>query len=641
MKTRMQPIGSILTKFQRVVRDISKELNKQIEFSTKGNETELDKSLLEAIKDPLTHIIRNSCDHGLETSEERRANGKPEVGHVIVKAFHEGGQVVIEIADDGRGLNLPKILAKAVQKKIVSPEKSNLMSEREIAQLIFAPGFSTADQVSAISGRGVGMDVVKTNIEKVGGIVDLSSEMGKGTVIRLRIPLTLAIVPAMIVASNNHCFAIPQVKLQELVRVDMDSDGPKIEYLQGQPIFRLRGHLLPLVFINQVMNLTPNRNTTEPHSRILNIVVLSGEGDPFGLVVDEIRDTADIVVKPLPQFLKRLNIYSGATIMGDGTVSLILDVVGVAEQAHIRGSSSKKQELEIINADQGMKKLLETQEYLFFELNDNGKYCLPLILVQRLEEFSRQQIEISGNEKIVKYRNSILPIISLNDFLKIKPTESKSQNDKISVIVISKRQRLFGIEVNQIHDVTRLNAEIEEPLQEVPGIHGNIIDGESIATVVDVLNIIEMTISKGTTGTTGHSLLKPKVKTNRRLRILLAEDTIFFAKNIMKILNDQNIEVVHAYDGVAALKLLKNNRENKFDLILSDIEMPNMNGFTLAEMVRSDSQLKSIPMIALTTRFKDSDIKKGLNSGFNLYLEKLKPDQLIEAINNQIGGLVA
>lgn len=642
MKTRMQPIGNILNKFQRVVRDISKELNKQIEFSTKGSETELDKSLIEAIKDPLTHIIRNSCDHGLETTEERKKAGKSEAGHLVVKSFHEGGQVVIEIVDDGRGLNLPKILSKAIQKKIITPEKSSSLTDREIAQLIFAPGFSTADQVSAISGRGVGMDVVKTNIEKVGGIVDLQTEMGKGTIIRLRIPLTLAIVPAMIVNSANQFFAIPQVKLQELVRIDMDSDGPKIEYLQGQPIYRLRGHLLPLVFINKVMNLNSSNTTgSSLTSRILNIVVLSTDGDPFGLVVDEIRDTADIVVKPLPHFLKRLNVYSGATIMGEGTVSLILDVVGVAQKANIQLAGSKKQENDNSTLYGPNQKSNDIQEFLFFELNDNGRYCLPLILVYRLEEFSQSDIEVSGTEHIVKYRNSILPLINLNEALKINSNSKSNKNEKISVIVVSKKQRLFGIVVNQIYDVIGLNSDIEDTLQDTPGILGNIIYGDSIATVVDVLNIIENVIGKESSLTPGSNSITKKINSNRRLRILLAEDTLFFAKHIMKVLNRFNVEIVHAQDGESAFKILKSPVSGNFDLVLSDIEMPNMNGFDLAKNIRSDSKLKDIPMIALTTRYKDSDIKKGFESGFNHYLEKLKPDQLIEAINNQLGGNVA
>ncbi len=359
-------------------------------------------------------------------------------------------------------------------------------------------------------------------------------------------------------------------------------------------------------------------------------------------MVDEIRDTADIVVKPLPQFLKRLNVYSGATIMGDGTVSLILDVVGVAEKANIQIGSSKKQEIDALALAAAKNSLQDNQEFLFFELNGHGRYCLPLVLVQRLEEFSRNQIETSGKERIVKYRNSILPLISLNSFLKTKLDEEKSASEKISVIVVSKRRRLFGIEVNQIFDVISLVSEIEVPLQETMGVLGNIISGDNIATVVDVLSIIESVIGGDGTRDVAHSSkAHQSFKAKKQLRVLFAEDTPFFAKHVQKILNSLDIEVVHAFDGEAAINILKSSGPDSFDLILSDIEMPNMNGFQFAENVRKDHQWNKIPMIALTTSFREADVKKGLECGFNQYLEKLKADQLVDAIKNQLGGIVA
>jgi two-component system chemotaxis sensor kinase CheA len=639
MRTRMQPIGTILTKFQRVVRDLARDLGKHIDLTIKGSETELDKSLLEAIKDPLTHIIRNSCDHGLETIEERKKVGKAEVGHILIRSFHEGGQVVIEISDDGRGLNYQRILEKAVEKKIVAPEKAQQLSEREIGLLIFAAGFSTAEQVSAISGRGVGMDVVRTNIEKVGGIVDLNSVQGKGTTLRLRIPLTLAIVPAMIVKSGGELFAIPQVKLQELVRVDMDDDGPKVELLQGFPVYRLRGQLLPLVFMDEVFGLVA-ANSDVNKKRIYNIVVLTGDGDPFGLVVDEIRDTADIVVKPLSQFLKKLSVYSGATIMGDGSVSLIVDVMGLGEKARVINTGMKKQELDALGASTAKVFGVQTQELLFFELNTPGRYCLPLALVQRLEEFNVSKVEVSGKERIVKYRDSILPIISLNEYMKFKPREDR-KTDKISVIVVTKRRRIFGIEVNQILDVLDVSTEIETPLKETAGILGSIIVGNQIATVVDVLAIIEDIIS-------GDDLLpltarrarkeSSSVKASKPLKILFAEDTLFFIRQVTKILETAGHEVFHVGDGELAYKQLRNSPVGTYDLIISDIEMPNMNGFDLAKTVRKDPNFSRIPMIALTTRFKESDVTFGRECGFNRYLEKIKTEQLLEAIREEVGG---
>jgi two-component system chemotaxis sensor kinase CheA len=639
MRTRMQPIGTILTKFQRVVRDLARDLGKHIDLTVKGAETELDKSLLEAIKDPLTHIIRNSCDHGLEGPDERKKAGKSETGHILIRSFHEGGQVVIEITDDGRGLNYQRILSKAIEKKIVAPEKAQFLSEREIGLLIFAAGFSTAEQVSAISGRGVGMDVVRTNIEKVGGIVDLSSIQGKGTTLRLRIPLTLAIVPAMIVKSGTELFAIPQVKLQELVRVDMDDDGPKVEMLQGFPVYRLRGQLLPIVFMDQVLGLTEVDYDFNKR-KIFNIVVLTGEGDPFGLVVDEIRDTADIVVKPLSQFLKKLSVYSGATIMGDGTVSLIVDVIGLGEKARVINTGMKKQSLDALGASSVKIFGNETQELLFFELNTPGRYCLPLALVQRLEEFNVNNVEISGKERIVKYRDSILPLININEYLKFKPREERKV-DKISVVVVAKRRRMFGIEVNQILDVIDVNSEIEGPLKETPGILGSIIVGEQIATVVDVLAIIEDIIS----GDDGLAPVARKQKrdlsapkTMKPAKILFAEDTLFFVRQVTKILETAGYEVVHVADGEQAYKQLRNSPQGTFDIILSDIEMPNMNGFELAKTVREDANFATIPMIALTTRFKESDVLHGRECGFTRYLEKIKTDQLLEAIREEVGG---
>lgn len=637
MKTRMQPIGNVLSKFTRVVREISRDLNKKIEFTVKGAETELDKSLLEAIKDPLTHIIRNSCDHGIETPEERRRNSKSESGHVEVLAFQEGGQVIIEISDDGRGLNLPKILAKAIEMGVVSPEKAATLLERDIAQLIFAPGFSTAEHISTLSGRGVGMDVVKTNIDKVGGTVDITTKPGRGTKIRLRIPLTLAIVPAMIVRSESEVFAIPQIKVQELLRIDLDSENHKIENLQGQSIFRLRGHLLPLVFLNDLLDLPNQSGRTKSNNDIYNIVVLTTDGEPFGLVVDEILDTADIVVKPLPQFLKRLSTFSGSTIMGDGSVALIVDVGGIAQKANLKTATQmSKNDKSRRGIDDVKSHFIENQELLFFSLNGQGKYCLPLILVHRLEEIPVQYIEDVGRERIARYRDSILPIINLNQYFKLPHSSQETQRDKSSVIVVSKKRRLFGIEVNEIYDVINIKSDIESPLQERKGVLGNVINEKQIATVIDALGIIEdITEPNKTTASKSQKALK------KRARVLFAEDTRFFVQHVQKILAEANIELVHAPDGDAAFKVLKNASAGEFDLVLSDIEMPIMNGFELAEKIRMEPKWKSIPMIALSTRFREADVKKGIEVGFNQYLEKLKADQLLEAIKNQLEGVVA
>jgi len=349
MTTRMQPVGNVLSKFERVIRDLARKQNKKIKLIIKGEKTELDKTLLEAIKDPLTHLIRNAVDHGIESPEERVIANKPEEGIVMITSYHEGGQVTIEIKDDGGGINSVKVLEKAISKGIVTTEEAERMSEKQIINMIFSPGFSTAAEVTEISGRGVGMDVVKTNVEKIGGMVDIESEFGVGSTFKMKIPLTLAIIPALVVESDLESFAIPQINLVELVRIEDQNISTKIEKLHDSEFFRLRGELIPIFRINEVLDLknvhektmaltknledlnvessfkNKNKNKNENVQSGINIVILNAEGKTYGLIVDKILDTQEIVVKPLSGALKHINIFAGATIMGNGHVALIID----------------------------------------------------------------------------------------------------------------------------------------------------------------------------------------------------------------------------------------------------------------------------------------------------------------------------
>ncbi len=626
MRTRMQPIGSIFSKFQRVVRDLSRDLGKSIDLVISGAETELDKSLIEAIKDPLTHIIRNSCDHGLETPAVRKSLGKPEEGSLSLRAFHEGGQVIIEVKDDGKGIDPQKIKEKAIEKRIISPERANSMSDKEAQELVFAAGFSTAEQISAVSGRGVGMDVVRNNIEKVGGVIELHSTAGTGTTLRLKIPLTLAIVPVMVIRSKNDYYAIPQMKLQELLRVDMEEDVNKVEKLQGQDVYRLRGKLLPLISCEEVMH----PETIKTAKTIYNIVVLEGENHPYGLVVDEICDKADIVVKPLPAFLKKVAMFSGATIMGDGTVALIVDTQGVAGAVKAPHSGDgKKSKIPPISGNSAS--FIETTEFLFFRLSHAGIFAIPLVLVQRLEEFPQTDVDYSGEEMIVKYRESLLPLISLNAYFGYKsdPKEACIDKTTVSVVVVSKNNRLFGLVVDEVVDILTSTSDITPHIKETRGLLGTVIAmDKKVITIVDTYSIID------------ESMGVPVKKLSRSLkkaRVLFAEDTIFFVRQVTKVLEKAGLEVVHAPDGVEALKILKKSGQNYFDFVISDIEMPNMNGFQLASSIRAEANFKDIPIIALTTRFSEMDQKKGKDAGFNKYLEKLKSDELLEAIDKVMG----
>jgi len=651
MKTRMQPIGSVLNKFHRVIRDISRDLGKNIELVLEGVETELDKTLLEAIKDPLTHIVRNSCDHGLEDAATRIASGKDETGTLTIRSFHEGGQVVVEIQDDGKGLNREKIVEKAIEKGLVSADAAENISDREAYAMIFNPGFSTAEKVSAVSGRGVGLDVVKTNIEKIGGTVDIQSSPGKGTITQLKIPLTLAIVPAMVVRIGNEKFAIPQVKLVELVRVEnTEGSSSKIELLQGNPIFRLRGDLLPLVSLGDVLK-TNDSGKKFYEQETVNIVVLKAEGEQFGLIVDEILDTADIVVKPLSQFLKMLNTFSGATIMGDGSVALILDVAGIAQQAdlNIEAKETKK-------AGEGAKNTLcrEDSDFLFFELGTTSKYGIPLCLVHRLEEFKKSVIEYSGEQRVVRYRDTILPIISLASFLGFENIESEADlkeqeklrnagvEEAVPVIVVQKRGRNFGIEVKAIIDVSSVTVEIDDSVRDHVGILGNVIHEDEVVVVVDVLGVVESEIqrmiSTGTDSSDSEDILDVTASPKVTGRILFAEDTVFFQRHVKKVLIDAGYQV-DAFDNAAiAYNQLKKSAPNHYDLVLSDIEMPQMNGFEFARAIRGSGEawFKSIPLVAITTRFKQRDIEEGKEAGFNVYMEKLDSDKLLSGVRQQL-----
>jgi two-component system, chemotaxis family, sensor kinase CheA len=634
MRTRMQPIGNVLGNFQRLVRELAKDLSKRIDLTVQGKDTELDKTLLEAIKDPLTHIVRNSCDHGIESPQDRKKAGKPETGHVLVSAFHEGGQVTVEISDDGRGLNQEKILKKALEKSLITQEKAAQMTEREVQQLIFLPGFSTADQVSAISGRGVGMDVVKTNVERIGGTVELSSVTGRGSTIRLKVPLTLAIVPIMLVRAGEDNFAIPQVNLVELVRAGRANQHAPIELLQGQPVLRLRGNLMPLVELSTLLQDggaggLATRELAE--KEIVNVVVVKAEGQPFGIVVDEVSDTADIVVKPLSKFLKALELYSGATILGNGNVALILDILGMAKKCHI--ASQKREEMDFQTHTE-QKSGNEVMEYLVFRLRNAGNYCVPLCLVHRLEEFPKEKIEITGKNRVVQYRDSILPLLDLNSSLGYGQKNETSGNNFSSVIVMKKGGRVFGIEVEEILDIILSDTLHEDPTTESEGTLGNILQDGQLYLVVDALALIDRDFfgikSRSKDPYAAVASVEETVK--KTIPVLYVEDVAFFRKQVGTVLEKAGFNVTTAPDGQSALDILKGRKD--FRLILSDIEMPKMDGYAFARAVRKQADLNGTPLLALTTRFHKRDIEEGKAAGFDGYLEKLNPEKLLAEIQH-------
>jgi two-component system chemotaxis sensor kinase CheA len=468
MKTRMQPIGNIWSKFPRTVRDVAVTCGKKVSIQMEGKETELDKTIIEAIKDPLMHLVRNAVDHGIEVPEQRIAAGKPMEGRLSLRAFHEGGQVIIEISDDGGGLNCEVLRRKAVDKGLITAEQASKLGEREAANLIFLPGFSTAAKVTNVSGRGVGMDVVKTNIEKIGGSVDVSSVLGAGTTVKMKIPLTLAIVPGLIVLSAGRRFVIPQVSLLELVSVDGEQARNRIEMVHGVPVYRLRGRLLPLVYLDRLLQLSRNSKTSDQNDNAVNIVVLQAENRHFGLIVDEIRDTEEIVVKPLGRSLKSVKTFAGATIMGDGKVALILDVLGLAQRA---GTVGKQEDRALAAAlTEVPEQIEEKHTFLIFAGPDDSRMALPLDRLARLEEFPASQVEKSGEQWVIQYRDQILPLIRLRDVMEERrarvrhvETLETPPDALLQVLVCTHNEHTVGLVVENILDIVEDRAEVQSP----------------------------------------------------------------------------------------------------------------------------------------------------------------------------------
>ncbi len=487
MKTRLQPIGTLWSKFPRLVRDLAMTCGKQVRLVMEGHDTELDKTILEAIRDPLIHMIRNAIDHGIEPPVERKRLDKPPDGRLQLHAYHEGGNVIVTITDDGAGIDPERIRAKAQQAGLLAPAQAAQLNERRVLDLVFLPGFSTAETVTELSGRGVGMNVVRTDIEKVGGSVDIESRVGRGTTVRLRIPLTLAIIPALIVTSAGQSYAIPQLALLELLHLRGDAARRAMESIHGAPVYRLRGNLLPLVFLDSLLQVGPNGAPRSAEDG-LAIVVVQADDQPFGIVVDAIQDTEEIVVKPLQRWLKGINVFTGATVRGDGSVALILDVGGVAQCSGVlsRGRARPAAENGSVHLPAGVHHAL-----VLFSLADGRRMALPLAQVARLEEFPRSALERVGHGLVVQYRGEILPLLDLTEVLPAARADSQEfalTGDTVPTVVHAGVGRRVGLVVSRIIDIVAepVNARAQATQ---PGIlFTAVIRGK----VTEVLNIDEI-----------------------------------------------------------------------------------------------------------------------------------------------------
>jgi len=496
MKTRMQPIGNVWDKFPRTVRDLALSCGKDVRLEMEGQDTELDRTIIEAIKDPMTHLVRNCVDHGIEAPDIRQQIGKKPAGVLKLRAFHEGGQVNIEVSDDGAGLNGERIRQKAIERGLVSPQQATRMSDRDAYNMIFLPGFSTAEKVTNVSGRGVGMDVVKTNVAKIGGTVDVHSTPGKGTTVKVKIPLTLAIIPALMVTSGGERFAIPQVSLLELVRLEAGDGCRGIEMVHGSPVYRLRGRLLPVVYLNRELQLASNSGQQNQGA---NMVVVQADGREFGLIVDEITDTEEIVVKPLGKQMKGISAYSGATIMGDGRAALILDILGLAQKAQVISETRDSTQSEKVKAREHSTVLRREdvshrQAVLVVQVGEQARMAIPLSLVGRLEEFTAGAIEASGGQEVIQYRGEIMPLIRLARVLGAGPEDGRQGAEaRLPVVVYSEAGRSVGLVVDRIVDIVDEKLDLQNPARR-QGMLGSSVVQKRVTDMLDVPSLVREAI---------------------------------------------------------------------------------------------------------------------------------------------------
>jgi two-component system, chemotaxis family, sensor kinase CheA len=673
MHTRMQPIGNVLGKFPRVVRDMAHAMKKEIQLEIRGKDVGLDKSLIEGLSDPLTHMVRNAADHGIETVEERLRTGKRATGTMRIEARHEAGQVVVEIADDGRGLDPAKIAAAAVRRGLLSQEAAASMSDKEKMDLIFLPGLSTAEKVSDVSGRGVGMDVVKTNLARLGGKIEIESEPGQGTLFRIKLPLTLAIIPSLVVSVNGERFAIPQISVVELLRIRADKIKERIEVIGDAEVLLLRDELIPIVRFADVLGIErgyPDAETGEvrPDRRIrladrrspslgkaregqespleagaardrtpqdrrykaasdLEIVVVTTGVVKYGLVVESFHTGEEIVVKPLGRHLKGLAEYAGATIMGDGTVALIVDVAGLATKAQLANAASTARTIEI---EANTEVLVDNHSYLLFYNGPEELCATPLESVVRVEKVTRRQVENIGGKRTMQYRNAFLPLVALSDVARVG---SIGDDQDLAIIVARVGDREVGLLAAMPVDVVDTKTTLDVTTHRQTGIAGSAIMRDTTVLVADIFELAQTVYPEWNL-----QRMPEQVASNVRCQILLAEDSDFFRAQVRRYLESDGYVVVEAPDGEEAWKVLQENPDS-IKAIVTDVEMPRMSGLELATRVRSDPRFgQQMPILALTSLASEEDIARGKAAGVDDYQIKLDRDHLLNALRALLSG---
>ncbi|MGI6655509.1 MAG: chemotaxis protein CheW [Desulfobulbus sp.] len=671
MLTRMQPIGNVFNKFPRVVRDLSQKLAKEIDLTIVGKDVELDKTIIEAINDPLTHLVRNSVDHGVETPQERIKKGKDARGLIVLKAYHSAGQVVIEISDDGKGLDGDMLAEAAIKKGLITQEQAKAMSDKERINLILLPGFSTAKSVTDISGRGVGMDVVKTNLDQLGGSIEIESELGKGTTISVKLPLTLAIIPCQIVMTGGERYAIPQVNLEELLRIPASRARERIERVGDAEVVRLRGNLLPLIRMSDVLDIEPmtyydlieeetkidrrqniadrreeeqtsgqkdatsskmqqrsGEDRRQSASSALNIVVVSTGAIRYGLIVDRLQDSEEIVIKPLGRHLQQCQGYAGATIMGDGRIALILDVANLARMAGLTSLDESERAAELAEATkEAITKTRDKQALLTFFSSVKEQFGVPLNQVERVEKIKRHQIEEIGGRRVMQYRGGTLPLVSIDEVAAVQPLED---HDDLLVIVFHLAGKDVGLLAIGPIDAIEIAMEIDDVTLQQSGIMGSTIIGDRTTMLVDIFEILKISNPQWFADHAAYAELD--VDEEQVPIILIVEDSNFFRNQVKGYMQEAGFTVLEAEDGVVAWDILEQEGDS-ISMVVTDIEMPNMDGFVLTEKIKGDDRFRHLPVIALTTLAADEDIARGKAVGVDEYHIKLDKERLMESVH--------
>lgn len=666
MVTRMQSVGIVFGKFRRVVRDLAGNLKKQVDLIIEGEDVELDRSIVEAIGDPLTHMVRNSIDHGIESPAERLAKGKPETGTLRLTAMHKAGQVIISIVDDGAGIDPYKIGEKAIEKGLITEEAMANMGRKELMKMIFKPGFSTAEKVTDLSGRGVGMDVVLSSFTKVGGVVDIDSEPGKGTEISIKLPLTLAIIPSLLLEAGGERFAIPQVNLVELVRIRAEDIKERIEWVGDAAVLRLRGNLLPLIRLTELLGmptyfehpetgereLCRRANVADRRSPIIgksravdegegrkgrrvatqsavNIAVVASGNFQYGIIVDSLLDSEEIVVKPLGSHLKGCDYYAGATILGDGHVAMILDITSIQEHSVITSTTEVLREHDDVSTVAEFK---DVQSFLSFQNSAEELFSIPMVLVTRIEKVAKEEFINVGGRRAMQYRGDTLIILALRDLTSIGELQ---EQDAYNVIVFRVNNREYGLMVGEVHDTIQFSGDIDGESYIQPGIMGTFIYDGHVNLLVDLYGLAkellpDLIIDEGRNEESELAVTKGSGG-----KVLVVEDSKFFLHQIESVLIEAGLEVYLAMDGQEGLAVLDEHK-NEISLVVTDIEMPVMDGLEMTREIRERPEISSIPVIAVSSLSGEEAERNGRDAGITEYLVKMDKEQIIESCKRHL-----